>query len=263
MLIDFHTHCFPDSIAKKAVQKLSLASGGLEPCTNGTLDGLLKINKQNGVDVSVVLSIATNAEQQKNVNDFAALINSKDGFIAFGSVYPRAGNVMQELERIKSLGLKGVKFHPDYQHFSVDDEKMKPIYKKISDLGLITIFHAGVDYGFPPPYGATPDKMSKALNWFNSPVVAAHWGGLGCGDDVLELLAGRDIFFDTSFGYGTMPKFYAEKILEKHGSDRILFGTDTPWHSVQMEMKLLGSLNLTEQDKDKIFYSNAQKLLGL
>ena len=263
MLIDFHTHCFPDAIASKAVLKLSYASGGLNPHTNGTLCDLKRAMKDNDVDISVVLSIATNEKQQKNVNDFAARLNSLDGIIAFGSVYPRADDALEELERICALGLRGVKLHPDYQHFSVDDEKMRPIYKKISDLGLITVFHAGFDYGFPPPYGATPQKMAKALNWFDAPVVAAHWGGLSCGDDVLAHLAGRDIYFDISFGYGTMPKFYAEKILEKHGTDRILFGTDTPWHSADMEMRLLNTLNLCENDLDKIKYKNAKNLLNI
>ena len=104
---------------------------------------------------------------------------------------------MEELERIKALGLKGVKLHPDYQRFNVDDEQMIPIYKKISALGLITVFHAGFDYGFPPPYGATPEKMERALKWFEAPVVAAHWGGLDCGEGVLKHLCGKDIYFDT------------------------------------------------------------------
>lgn len=263
MLIDFHTHCFPDKIAKPAVEKLSYASGGLKPHTNGTLEGLKNSMQKNNVDISVALSIATNAAQQKNVNDFAAHINSRANIIAFGSVYPWAEDAILELERIKELGLKGVKLHPDYQHFSVDDEKLKPLYKKISSLGLITIFHAGFDYGFPPPYGATPEKMAKAFRWFESPVIAAHWGGVNCGEAVLKNLAGSDIYFDTSFGYGTMPKYYAQKILEKHGTDKILFGTDTPWHTANMELRLLNSLELGANELDKITHKNAIKLLNI
>ena len=125
MLIDFHTHCFPDGIAKRTIQKLSDASGGLETYTDGSLTELKSVMKKYSVDLSVVLSIATNAEQQKNVNDFAMKLNSIDGIIAFGSVYPRAKDALYELERIHDMGIKGVKFHPDYQHFSVDDEKNK------------------------------------------------------------------------------------------------------------------------------------------
>lgn len=263
MLIDFHTHCFPEKIASKAIEKLSFASGGLKPHTDGTLSGLKNSMKENEVDISVALSIATNATQQKNVNDFAAEVNKEENIVAFGSVFPFAEDALSELERIKELGLCGVKLHPDYQGFSVDDERLKPIYKKISSLGLITIFHAGFDYGFPPPYGATPEKIEKALGWFDSPVIAAHWGGLSCGEAVLNHLAGLDIYFDTSFGYGTMPKYYAEKIIEKHGTDKILFGTDTPWHTAKMEMRLLNNLDLSQDDLDRITHKNAINLLNL
>ncbi len=262
MLIDFHTHCFPDKIAEKAIAKLSAVSGGLEPYTNGTLQGLKDSMTRGGVDVSVVLNIATNAAQQHNVNDFAAALNG-DGIVSFGSVFPTSPDVFDELERIKELGLKGVKLHPDYQGFSVDDPKLKPVYRKISSLGLITVFHAGYDYGFPPPYGAMPEKLAVALSWFDSPVVAAHWGGLNCGEGVLAHLCGRDVYFDTSFGYGQMPKYYAQKILEKHGVERMLFGTDTPWHTPQMERRLLEHLGLSDNEWKAICSQNAEKLLGL
>ncbi len=262
MLIDFHTHCFPDKLASKAVEKLSYISGGLEPYTDGTVAGLMNSMKKGGVSKSVVLNIATNAHQQKSVNDFAASINSEN-IISFGSVFPESPDALDELERIKSLGLKGVKLHPDYQGFSVDDPKMKPVYKKISSLGLITVFHAGNDYGFEPPFGNTPDKMIKALSWFSSPVIAAHWGGVNCNEGVLKYLCGTDIYFDTSFGYSMMPKYYAQNIIDKHGADKILFGTDTPWHTASMELRLLNSLEISEADKEKIYYKNAKKLLGI
>lgn len=261
MLIDFHTHAFPEAIAEKAIAKLSAASGGLQPHTDGTVDGLRASMKQGGVDVSVVLHIATNPAQQRKVNDFAASING-NGIVSFGSVFPSAPDAFDELERIKDLGLKGVKLHPDYQGFSVDDPALKPLYRKISSLGLITVFHAGLDYGFPPPYGATPEKMEKALAWFDSPVVAAHWGGIGCGEGVMKHLCGRDVYFDTSFGYGQMPKYYAETILEKHGVERVLFGTDTPWHTPSMEERLLDHLGLSDGDRQKINSENAKRLLG-
>lgn len=262
MLIDFHTHCFPEKIAPKAIASLSEASGGLMPNTDGTVSGLLASMKRGGVDRSVVLNIATNAHQQTNVNDFAASINDGDTIVAFGSVFPDAQNALNELDRIHELGLKGIKLHPDYQRFFVDDAKYAPLYRKISALGLITVFHAGYDYGFPPPYGATPERMERALKWFDSPVVAAHWGGCHSAEGVLEHLCGKDVYFDTSFGYGQMPKYHAEKILERHGTNRILFGTDTPWHTPEMELRLLSSLHLSESERDAILYGNAERLLN-
>lgn len=263
MVIDFHTHAFPDKIAPRAIEKLSDASGGLFPYTDGTLDGLALRMKESGVDVSVVLSIATNAHQMRNVNDFAANIDQREEFVAFGSVFPFAPDACEELERIAAMGLRGVKLHPDYQGFDVDDERMIPLYKKISSLGLITVFHAGVDYGFAPPYGGTPEKMKRALKHFDSPVVAAHFGGVDSYEAVLSQLAGENVYFDTSFGYAMMPKYYALKIIEKHGVEKMLFGTDSPWHNAEMERRLLSSLGLTETELAKIYFENAKNLLQI
>ena len=263
MLIDVHTHAFPDIIAPKAMAKLSHASGGMMPSTDGTAAGLRASMQRDGVSLSVVLSIATNAHQMRSVNDFAASLNGKEGILAFGSVYPFAPDAMEELERIKALGLKGVKLHPDYQGFSADDERMFPLYKKISALGLITVFHAGQDYGFPPPYGGTPEKMLRAYREFSSPVVAAHFGGVGCAEAVLNTLAGTGIYFDTSFSYAQLPKYFAERILEKQGAEKMLFGTDTPWHTPEQELRLLRSLGLDDAEWNAITYGNAARLLGL
>ncbi len=263
MVIDFHTHCFPDALAERAIARLSRGGGGLKPYTDGTLAGLRARMAADGVDIAVVLSIATNATQQKKVNDFAAALDREEGLIAFGSVYPDAPDALEELERIAALGLRGVKLHPDFQGFAVDDERYAPLYRKISSLGLITVFHAGVDYNYPPPYGGTPARIAAALRWFDTPVVAAHWGGIQSGEEVLRHLAGRDVYLDTSFGYATMPRHYAAEILRVHGTDRVLFGTDTPWHTAAMEQRLLDSLDISPEDMDKIHRRNAAQLLGI
>lgn len=262
MIIDFHTHCFPDKLAPRAIPQLSHAAGGLVPCTDGTASGLLACMEQDGITVSVVQNIATSPHQQRAVNGFAAELNS-ERLVAFGSVHPDAEDVLDELDRIKELGLKGVKFHPEYQGFDVDDPKMKPIYRKISRLGLITLFHAGYDYGFRAPYHCMPRQMAKALLWFDSPVVAAHWGGLCCGEEVITHLCGLPLYFDLSFGYGTMPKAVAQEIIERHGVKKLLFGSDCPWHRPSLERHLLDSLELTLAEQQDIYWNNGAALLGL
>lgn len=263
MVIDFHTHAFPDAIAPRAMQTLSYAAGGLKPQTEGTVDSLKEQLQTDGVDMAVVLSIATNPTQQKKVNDFAISVNEDPMLFAFGSVHPQAEDALEELERIHTAGLKGVKFHPEYQGFYADDEKMKPIYQKISQLGLITLFHAGQDIGFLPPYHAMPEHLLGALKWLDGPVVAAHWGGMGCHQEVIEKLCGENLYFDLSFGYGLIPKKQAQLIVEKHTPDRLLFGSDLPWHRPVWEKRLLDTLDLSDGDKDKIYYQNARKLLGI
>ena len=261
MLIDFHTHAFPEQIAPRALQTLSYAAGGLKPQTEGTVVSLKEQLKKDGVDLAVVLSIATNPGQQKKVNDFAIAVNEDPMLFAFGSVHPEAEDALEELERIHAAGLKGVKFHPEYQSFYADDEKMKPIYQKISQLGLITLFHAGQDIGFLPPYHAMPEHLLGALKWLDTPVVAAHWGGMGCYQEVIDKLCGTDLYLDLSFGYGLIPKKQAQLILEKHTPDKLLFGSDLPWHRPSWEKRLLDTLELSEGDRDKICFQNAQKLL--
>ena len=263
MLIDFHTHAFPDALAPRAMQNLSYAAGGLKPQTDGTAASLKERMKQDGVDMAVVLSIATNPTQQTKVNDFAIALNRDPVLFAFGSVHPDSPDAMQELERLQAAGLKGVKFHPEYQGFYADDEKMKPIYRKISQLGLITLFHAGQDIGFLPPYHAMPEHLLGALKWLDAPVVAAHWGGMSCAGEVIEKLCGENLYFDLSFGYCAMSKCIAQAIVDKHGTDRLVFASDMPWHRPKWEMRLINTLDLNESDRDKIFYKNAQHLLKL
>lgn len=263
MLIDFHTHAFPDAIAARAMETLSHAAGGLKPQTEGTVASLKEQLTKDGVDMAVVLSIATNPAQQKKVNDFAISVNEDPALFAFGSVHPQAEDALDELERIHEAGLKGVKFHPEYQGFYANDEKMKPIYKKISQLGLITLFHAGQDIGFLPPYHAMPEHLLGALKWLDTPVVAAHWGGMGCYQEVFDKLCGAEIYFDLSFGYGVIPKKQAQLIIEKHTPDRLLFGSDLPWHRPAWEQRLLNTLELDEGDREKICSQNARKLLGI
>ena len=262
MIIDFHTHAFPQRIAEKAIEKLSYTSGGLIPQTDGTVERLKYLMKKDGIDKSVVLAIATNEKQQTAVNDFIKSQESDD-IIPFGSVYPHAENALEELERIHSMGLKGIKLHPGYQQFFVDDEKMKPIYKKISELGLVVLFHAGEDFGYPAPYHATPERLRKAAKWIDTTMICAHWGGAGMGEDVLKYLCDIPVYFDTAFGYGSMPKDRAQRILDKKGVDFIIFGSDCPWHAPSWDIRMIETIELTEGEKEKIYYKNAQELLNI
>ena len=253
MIIDFHTHAFPERIAKATMEKLSFVGGGLIPQTDGTVEGLRKLMARDGISKSVTLAIATNEKQQTAVNDYIASVESED-IIPFGSVYPWAKNAFEELERIKSMGIKGIKFHPEYQQFFVDDEKMKPLYKKASDLGFIILFHAGEDLGYPAPYHATPERLRKAAKWIDSPMICAHWGAANMGEQVLQYLCDIPVYFDTAFGYSSMPKDRAQRILDKKGADWILFGSDCPWHAPSWDIGMIETLELSQDEKEKIFH---------
>ena len=149
------------------------------------------------------------------------------------------------------------------EYFFVDDERLKPVYEKISELGLITVFHSGKDLAYKPPYKCSPERLLKALKWLSAPVIAAHWGASGLSRDVIKYLCGTDVYLDTAFGYGYINKDEANRIIEKHGTDKILFGTDSPWSLPERELDLINTLDLSENDKNKIFYENGKNLLKI
>lgn len=264
MIIDFHAHAFPQKIAQKALAELSHRSGGMLPFTEGTVESLVSRTKECGADMCVVLNIATNAHQQSSVNNFAVSQLEIEGVIPFGSVFPDAPDAVEELYKIKESGLKGIKLHPDYQSFFVDDERYFGLYNTAAKLGLITVFHSGIDIGYPKPVHCTPERLSRALCAFEgAPVVAAHFGACQQWEEVLEHLCGKDVYFDTAVCYSRLSPYTAHEIIDAHGIDKILFGSDMPWSSTENEIRFIRSLDLSQEDTDKVFSENAKKLLRI
>ncbi len=264
MLIDFHVHAFPDKVAEKAIPVLSQCSGGVVPSYDGKIDSLKSHMRKNGVDYAVVLNIATNPHQQKKVNDFAISLLGDEMLIPFGSVHPDSIDAISELERLAAAGIKGIKLHPDYQNFYVDEARMLPIYRKIAELGMITVFHAGTDIGYPKPVHCTPQRLLKILDSFgNAPVIAAHFGGYMLWEDVMQFLCGTQVYFDTAFSYGKIPPDFAKKIILSHDAKRILLGSDMPWSTPTDEVRLIRSLQLNETVTNAILFNNAKRLLSI
>lgn len=264
MVIDFHTHCFPDWLAERACRMLIKNSGMVRPAHDGTAAGLYRCAAAAGVDVSVVLNIATNPRQQKNVNDFAISLLNVKGIVPFGSVHPEAPDALDELERLAENGIKGVKFHPDNQTFYVDEDRLLPIYEKISSLGMITLFHCGLDIGMPEPTHCTAERLARVLDVFgDSPVVAAHFGGICTWRETEKYLIGKNVYLDTAYSYGVMPPSVGKRLIAEHGADKILFGSDSPWNQPKAIIELIDLFGLDEKEKEAVLGGNARKLLGL
>lgn len=266
MIIDFHTHAFADVIAQKAISRLESVCN-TKAFSDGTVAGLCTFLEKNNIDKAVILPIATKPTQQTTINNWAKdIMSQNDRLICFGSIHPDAPDVMDEISRIKSLGLKGIKLHPDYQDFFIDDDKMYPIYEKCAELNLPVIFHAGFDPLSPDLIHATPQRSAKAFAKVpQMTMILAHFGGMECFDDVEQYLAGLkgNLYFDTAFISGRISKEQTERIIKKHGSDRILLGSDFPWHETMSELDFIKSLDLPDEDKNAIIYKNAQRLLNL
>lgn len=262
MIIDFHVHCFAEEIAERAISSLSEATG-LPPRSDGTVAGIRSSMKKAGIDKSVLLSIATKPQQSRKITQWASSIQDEN-LIVFGSIHPDSVDWEDELVCISEAGMKGIKFHPDYQKFFVDDQKLFPIYEKAADLGLIIIFHAGVDIGLPAPYHCPPDRLRRVVKAFpGAKIVAAHMGGFQYWDEVESMLAGEQLYFDTSFSLHKMDKEQLLRIALKHGYDRLLFGTDSPWRDQSEDVVRLQGMRLPADVKEAILGGNAARLLGL
>ena len=264
MTIDFHTHAFPEKIVGRAIESLSASCGGAYTYSDGTADGLIKAMDEGGMDMAVLLNIATNPKQMRNVNDFAIAMNGYNGrLVSFGSVHPDAEDAVEELHRLYESGVKGVKFHPEYQNFFVDDDRLAPIYETLGKLGMISSFHAGMDNGFAEPVHAAPQRFAAIVDGFKSPVVLAHMGGYIMWVDVLNMLAGRKVYFDTSFCFSRIPMPLFKQIIERHGAEGILFGSDLPWSASFTERRMVENAGLDDGAVAAIMGGNARKLLNV
>ncbi|MGM9970477.1 MAG: amidohydrolase family protein [Anaeroplasma sp.] len=275
MIIDFHTHIFPDNVAIKAVPLLE-QKANVNAYTNGTLDDLLLKTKEAGIDYSLALPVVTSAKQTKSINDFAIMINSKNiNVISFGGIHPDYQDYEEELVRLKNNNIKGIKLHPQYQNCFIDDERYIKIIDKAFELNLIVIIHAGIDIGIPGETMATPDRINKLSNSLKNKgvLVLAHMGSWKMWDSVYEKLLGKNYYIDTAFSLGDvmqgnelvelMNQEEIIKFINKHGSDKILFATDSPWAEQKKYINFIKNLNIDEAAKNNILGLNAKKLLNL
>lgn len=264
MIIDSHTHVFPDMLAERAIAKLS-GNSGLVPSTDGTVSGLVEGLDKNGIDRAVVLNIATKPMQDIKVNDFVLDTAKKygDKLIVFGSVHPFSECAESELVRLKESGIKGIKLHPEYQRFKADDEAVFGIYSLITELGLIVTFHAGFDIAYPDSDYASPIRLAKVLDRFpDMRVILAHMGGMNKWKEVEDSIAGRDCCLDTAMCAGYIDDETLIRLIEKHGADKILFATDTPWNNWADSIAMIERLPLSREEKEMIYYKNIERIIG-
>ena len=262
MLIDFHTHAFPDALAERASTSLR-KTRGLEPHTDGTISGAERNFGEWGVDIGVVLNIATRPGQETNVNNFAAQHNS-GAFRCFGSVHPDYPDAVAELHRIRALGLHGVKLHPDFQNFFLEEERLFPIYETLIELELPVAFHMGFDPLSPAVIHAEPEALSRVLQRFPSlTVIGAHMGGSNLCGCIETYLIGKPLYLDTALASLFCTPQWLCRMARRHGVERVLFGSDCPWCSPAENFDFLLRSGLTDDEIDRIAFENAAQLLGL
>ncbi len=264
MIIDFHAHCFPDAIAPKALAPMQNLTG-ITPCYDGTASGLSAKMKADGIDFAVVCNIATNAHQLAKVNSFAIDVNDfSNTLIALGSAHPDSEILEDELQRLIDHDIRGIKIHPEYMPYYIDDPEWDRVFSLCEEMGIFVLSHTGFDYVSPDKTASTPDRVAKVLDRHpNLTFIGAHMGGNRFYPQVLEYLCGRpNLYLDTAI-MSRLDKndLYISRIIESHGVDRILFGTDAPWSEPKNEVAFIKSLGLSKTDEEKIFHLNAEGLL--
>ena len=263
MIIDTHIHAYTEKLAERVVRELT-ATAGCPSFTDGTIKGAQELLAKCGIDHGVLLPIATKPTQQTTINNW---VNEVKGgsIIPFGTVHPFAEDALDELDRIKALGFKGIKLHNDYQGVFIFDEHCQRIYKRCEELGLPVVFHMGYDPVSPIVHRAMPyDLIELSAKYPKHTFIGAHMGGNYMWEHVLRYAAGLpNVYFDTAYVAKDIDFEVFSQIVKKHGTDKILFASDLPWSDPMTEIALVDRLDIPDADKDWIFYENAAELLRL
>lgn len=261
-VIDAHAHIFPDKIAARA-------SKGIEdfydiPVSyDGSLSSLLELGAEGGIEAFLVQSVATVPQQVRAINNFIADCAARypRRLIGFGALHPALSDqeLQEETEYILSLGLHGVKLHPDFQQFAIDDPAALRIYDLLQGR-LPLLIHTG-DYRYSWSH---PARLARVLREFpRLDVIAAHFGGWSQWKEAEEELAGKRVFVDTSSAFYQLPRETARRLIATFSSERVLFGSDYPMWNPGKEKERLFSLGLSDGELERICSGNLLELLGL
>lgn len=261
-IIDVHTHAFPDSLAPRAMSYLA-DQGGVVPFLDGTVADLVSSMDRSGIDVSVVCSVATGANQAGPILEWSRRI-AGDRLVPFPSVVPLSESAIDDLTRIAGGGFRGVKLHPEYQDFHIDDPALSDFYGLAEKEKLVILFHAGFDIGFPDSDRSAPSRIAAVRASFpRLRIVASHLGGFRQWEEALKELAGTDVYLDTSYVFGHIPGGLLAEILDAHRPDRLLFGSDSPWAGQRETLRQIKGLGLGPMREKALLGGNAAELLQL
>lgn len=259
-LIDAHAHIFPKKIAAKASNNIG-SFYDLEMRFDGSADSLLELGEQYSVDRFVVQSVATNPAQVQKINNFIAdeVKAHSDKFVGFASLHPFMNNIEDEVDRVISMGLKGIKLHPDFQEFQINSKEAYKIFEIIEGR-LPTLIHAGDSrFSF-----SNPKLLKQVVNDFPKlQIIAAHFGGWSEWDDAEKMLTDKDVYVDTSSSLYEISPDRAVELINRFGEDKVFFGTDYPMWNIGQELKYIDNLKLSNEVKEKILYKNICSFLNI
>lgn len=261
-IIDIHAHAFPDAVAEKAMPKLE-AEADLEAALDGKVSSLLASMDRAGIALSVVASIATKPGQFESILAWSKSIAS-DRLAPFPSVHPDDTDVPGRVRAIADAGFRGIKMHPYYQEFTLDDARMWPFYRAVSEEGLALLMHTGFDIAYPHIRIADPVRVVRVIEAFPElKMVTSHLCGWMDWDEAEKHLWGKPVYADFSYSLHRIDHARAREALLAHPAEYIVFGTDSPWEDQSKAVETAKSLDLGPERERLMFYDNAARLLGL
>ncbi|MCU0666541.1 MAG: amidohydrolase family protein [Candidatus Omnitrophica bacterium] len=260
MIIDMHTHAWPDKVAERAREHLeSLFQHKMVGMP--TLNTLDKFMLKNHIDTSVICAVATKPQQVPSINDWLFGIKSRR-YRVFCSMHPDYPQWENELNRIRVNG-DGVKLQPEFQGFYADDQKAFPMYQVMEELEIPVLFHCGEELSGTMLVRSSGKRIINIKKAFPKlKIIAAHFGGFKLWEEAEKYLVGEDIYLDTSFFFGFLPDQKVRDLLFSHRPDRLLFGTDFPLVDQAQDLEYLARLGLPQILHERILYKNAENLLG-
>ncbi len=257
-IIDCHAHIFPDKIALKATSGIGVFYD-VPMKYVGSCEALLESGRAAGVEKYWVHSVATTPAQIRAINTFIAeQCEIHPEFIGWGSLHPDAEDIEAEVEYLISLGLHGVKIHPDFQKFNIDDPKALPMYECIAGR-LPILVHTG-DYRYS---WSDPRRMARVLDMFpDLDCIAAHFGGYSVWDEAYEALGSRRCWIDTSSTTGMMnDDDHLRRLVKKWGTERMFFGSDFPMWDHAEELERVKRLGFTDDQLEDVLWRNAERFM--
>lgn len=266
MRVDVHTHIWPDRIAEVVLQT-SMKEMGFEAIAPNTVEGIKIHMRESGVDKSVVLGVVERPDQVQRANDWLISIRD-DMLIPFGAIHPNLDDMAAEVRRLREHGVRGIKLHPVMNQFYPDDPKMFPVYEELGDSMVLAIHAGSLPHVLPgDPLYAAPQRIMNVVRRFPKlKVIALHLGGFYMLEEAERELIGREnVLIDTTWP-PSLREISAQTltaIINKHGPNKVCFGTDFPLASQAKDGEYIQELPLTAGEKDQILGETAQELIGL
>lgn len=260
-IIDSHCHIYPDKIADKATE----ATGNfysIQMDCRGTVSVLAEEAEKAGITHCLVQSVATTPAQVSSINNFIAeAVRGSENLAGLGTLHQDSDDFERDTDELISLGLKGVKMHPDIQRVAINDDRCMKIFEICERKGLPVLLHTGDKrYDF-----SNPDRMIPVLETFkNLTVIGAHFGGWSVWEDAAKELCGfKNFYVDTSSSLYAIKPSAARELVELYSDDRVLFGTDFPMWRPSEELERYMKLGFCDKQNEKIFFENAKRIFGL